>query len=79
MYSSVLAQKMEQLIRDPELREKFIKNGIKTVEEKFTAEKQFTHFVNMLDTVYSADKIPAISNSSAFRHSDKNTRDLQFS
>jgi glycosyltransferase involved in cell wall biosynthesis len=53
--SSILAQRMEQLLIDPILREKFIKNGIQTVEEKFTAEKQFSLFIKMLESIYSSN------------------------
>ncbi len=47
--SSILAQKIAKLINDPLVRENFIKAGIKTVEEKFTSEKQFFNFNKMLE------------------------------
>lgn len=47
--SSVLAQRMETLIKNSPVREKFIKAGIKTVESKFTSEKQFSSFMTMLE------------------------------
>ncbi|HSA83737.1 MAG TPA: glycosyltransferase family 4 protein [Patescibacteria group bacterium] len=45
---SILAQKIERVLNDPLLREKFIKAGIQTVTEKFTSEKQFSNFNQML-------------------------------
>lgn len=47
--SSILAQRIETLINDNTVREDFIKAGIKTVEEKFTSEKQFYNFNKMLE------------------------------
>ena len=44
----ILAQKIEKIIIDKKLRNKFIKNGHKTVEEKFTADKQFPNFHQLL-------------------------------
>jgi glycosyltransferase involved in cell wall biosynthesis len=46
--SSILAQKIEKLIVDTSLRNKFIKAGIKTVNSNFTSEKQFSNFDNAL-------------------------------
>ncbi len=39
-----LAQKIEKLLNRKVIRDKFIKAGHMTVEEKFTAEKQFKNF-----------------------------------
>jgi len=44
----ILAQKIEKILNDKKLRNKFIKNGHKTVEEKFTANKQFSDFHKLL-------------------------------
>jgi glycosyltransferase involved in cell wall biosynthesis len=41
---SFLAQKIEKILNDRNIRSMFIKNGLKTVEEKFTAKKQFAEF-----------------------------------
>ncbi len=45
----ILAQKIERILNDKTKRERFIKAGHKTVEEKFTAEKQFAAFSKMLE------------------------------
>lgn len=45
---SILAQKIERVLNDSLLREKFINAGIQTVTEKFTSEKQFFNFNQML-------------------------------
>ena len=44
----ILAQKIENILNDKNVRNEFIKNGHKTVEEKFTAEKQFSNFHKLL-------------------------------
>lgn len=44
----ILAQKIEKTLNDNKVRNEFIKNGHKTVEEKFTAEKQFSDFHKLL-------------------------------
>ncbi len=44
-----LAQKIERILNNKDIRNKFIKAGHKTVEEKFTAEKQFASFNKMLE------------------------------
>lgn len=46
--SSVLAQRIETLLNDKGIRENFIKAGIRTVQERFTSEKQFANFNTML-------------------------------
>ncbi|HUC95280.1 MAG TPA: glycosyltransferase family 4 protein [Candidatus Saccharimonadales bacterium] len=51
--SSVLAQMMEKLINDRSIRNRFIKAGIKTVEDKFTSEKQLFNFMKMLEETVS--------------------------
>lgn len=48
---SMLAQKIELILGDKKIRNQFIKNGQKIVEEKFTAEKQFSDFQNFLETL----------------------------
>ena len=50
--SSILAQRMETLLTDKTIRNKFIKNGLETVKENFTADMQFTKFIKMLETIY---------------------------
>jgi glycosyltransferase involved in cell wall biosynthesis len=52
--SSILAQRIEALINDSSIRENFIKAGTKTVDEKFTSEKQFSNFNRMLEETMSA-------------------------
>lgn len=47
--SSILAQKIEKLLNDNAIRNKFIESGIKTVYDKFTSDKQFHSFFNMLE------------------------------
>jgi glycosyltransferase involved in cell wall biosynthesis len=47
--SSILAQKIEKVLNDPAIRESFINAGIRTVQERFTSEKQFFNFNNMLE------------------------------
>ena len=51
--SSILAQMIEELINDRSTRNKFIKAGIKTVEEKFTSEKQLFNFMKTLEETAS--------------------------
>lgn len=46
--SSILAQKIEKLLKDSSIRKRFIKAGLKTVKEEFTSKKQFKSFFNML-------------------------------
>lgn len=50
----ILAQKIEELMNDQSTRDSFINAGIKTVKEKFTAEKQFFSFNKMLEEVADA-------------------------
>ena len=48
----ILAQKIERILNDEKMRNKFIENGHRTIEEKFTSEKQFTDFHKVLnDTI----------------------------
>src|SRR3989304_1922528 len=47
--SSILAQMIEELINDRSTRNRFIKAGIKTVEDKFTSEKQLFNFMKTLE------------------------------
>ncbi len=49
--SSVLAQRIESLVKDDVIRSDFIKAGIKTIEEKFTSEDQFLSFNKMLRNI----------------------------
>ncbi|CAN5227335.1 N-acetyl-alpha-D-glucosaminyl L-malate synthase BshA [soil metagenome] len=49
--TSVLSQRIENLLIDTELRNKFIQAGLKTVENNFTSEKQFGNFFEMLKKV----------------------------
>lgn len=51
--SSILAQMIEKLINDRSTRNRFIKAGIKTVEEKFTSEKQLFNFMKTLEETAS--------------------------
>jgi len=49
--SIVLAQKIEKILFDDKLRNMFIENGYKTVEEKFMAEKRFPDFHKLLKSM----------------------------
>ena len=51
--SSILAQMIEKLLNDRSIRDRFIRAGIKTVEDKFTSEKQFFNFMKMLEETSS--------------------------
>jgi glycosyltransferase involved in cell wall biosynthesis len=46
--ASVLAQKIEIILNNRSIRDSFIKTGNKTIQEKFTLEKQFSSFMEML-------------------------------
>ena len=54
--SSILAQRIETLITDKVVRKQFIENGLETVKEKFTLEKQFTLFTEALEEVTLGDE-----------------------
>jgi len=47
--SSILAQMIEKLINDRSTRNRLIKAGIKTIEDKFTSEKQLFNFMKTLE------------------------------
>ena len=47
----ILAQKIEKILTNKVTRDKFIKAGHQTVEEKFTAEKQFANFNTVLEEI----------------------------
>lgn len=49
--ASLLAQKMERIINDESLSKRFIRNGLKTVADTFTCQKQFEIFFDMLQEV----------------------------
>ena len=59
--SSILAQRIETLITDDSVREMFIENGLKTVAEKFTLEKQFAAFSKLLKEVTLSDDVQTSS------------------
>lgn len=46
-----LAQRIETLVTNDELRQKLVAAGQKTVAEKFSADKQFASFLSQLETV----------------------------
>lgn len=52
--SSILAQKIESIIKDDVIKEKFIIAGIKTVDENFTSTKQFANFHKTLESLTQA-------------------------
>ncbi len=52
--SSILAQRIETLLNDSSVRNKFIKAGIATVKRNFTSTKQFSDFNQMLENIVSA-------------------------
>lgn len=56
--SSVLAQRIERLLNDTSIRNKFISAGIKTVESIFTTEKQLSDFRKMLEETVATAKSP---------------------
>ncbi|MBP9690508.1 glycosyltransferase family 4 protein [Candidatus Woesebacteria bacterium] len=47
----ILAQRIEKILTDEKLREDFILHGHETVEEKFTAKKQFADFHALLKNI----------------------------
>lgn len=49
--SSILAQRIEKLIKDNSTRDSFVKAGLRTVKEKFTTDRQFVEFHEMLKSV----------------------------
>lgn len=51
--ASILAQRIEKLVNDEALRDKFVKAGIRTVQKKFSSKKQFTDFHNLLISTIS--------------------------
>jgi len=55
--SSILAQMIEKLINERSTRDRFIRAGIKTVEDKFTSEKQFSNFMKTLEETASGRDI----------------------
>ena len=52
--ASVLAQRIESILNDNSVRKHFIENGRRTVKEKFTLEKQFGSFMEMLKSLIKA-------------------------
>lgn len=59
--ASILAQRIEKLINNKQLRDKFIKAGIKTVKSNFTSENQFANFHKMLeDTVIETTNLTVL-------------------
>ena len=49
--ASILAQKIEILIKDKTIRKNFIKAGLKTVKERFDSNQQFSSFQNTLESI----------------------------
>jgi len=49
--SSILAQMIDRLLKDNSIRDRFIHSGRNTVNEKFTAQKQFDSFISMLEEI----------------------------
>ena len=47
----ILAQRIEKVLTDKKLRDEFILHGHETVEEKFTAKKQFSDFHALLKNI----------------------------
>jgi len=47
----ILAQRIEKVLTDKKLRDEFILHGHETVEEKFTAKKQFSDFHSLLKSI----------------------------
>jgi len=48
--SSILNQKIEELLLNQDLRKKFIKNGLKTINRRFSAKKQLGSLISYLET-----------------------------
>lgn len=46
---SILTQKIEKLLEDSSTRDEFIKNGLETVNKKFTLNKLLDNFINYLE------------------------------
>lgn len=46
--ASILSQKIERIMNDSAIKEKFIQSGIETVRQKFTTRQQFLYFNEML-------------------------------
>jgi len=53
---SALAQKIEKLLYDETIKNKFVTTGLNTVNNKFTLEKQLDSFIDMLHGVVLATK-----------------------
>jgi glycosyltransferase involved in cell wall biosynthesis len=49
--ASILAQRIETVLNNHAIRKSFIKAGKKTVQDKFTLEKQFGKFIEILKTM----------------------------
>lgn len=49
--STILAQKIETLLKDDEIRNGFIKAGFKTVQNKFALNEQFASFTQKLEEI----------------------------
>jgi glycosyltransferase involved in cell wall biosynthesis len=54
--ASILAQKIESLMLNPSIRERFINAGLKTVKNDFTSIKQFSHFHKDLEILINTSK-----------------------
>lgn len=54
--ASILVQKIEMILNNQPLRESFIKAGKETVQDKFTVEKQFSKFMEMLKEIAEKTK-----------------------
>jgi glycosyltransferase involved in cell wall biosynthesis len=46
--ASVLAQRIETILNNRSIRDRFIKTGKQTIKDKFTLEKQFSNYIEML-------------------------------
>lgn len=55
--SSVLTQKIEKLVYDEPIKNKFIRAGSDTVNKKFTLKKQLVNFINNLFEIVNGDGI----------------------
>lgn len=54
---------IEKLLKDYSTRKRFINAGLKTVEDKFTAKKQFKNFINMLKETIPVNKLEELPTS----------------
>lgn len=55
--SSILAQRIEKIVSDSSIQNRFVRNGLKTVDEKFNNDKQTSAFIEMLRKTTEEQKL----------------------